>query len=275
MNEPHDTIRPLTSPEDYDACIALQEETWGRGFSELVPPSLLHVGQFLGGVTAGAFSEDGTLDAFVFGLTGVRDGELVHWSTQLAVRGSIRDEGLGTRLKRYQRRVLLERGVRKMYWTLDPLQARNAHVSFSKLGIVVREYLRDMYPRSKSPLHRGIGTDRFLALWLLDSARVEARVERGEADPGSKAGDGVPAALEASGGGGLAEPREPRLDLDAPRVTVAIPTDISVIMDASIELAVAWRHATRAALTHYLERGYEVQEALRGEPVSRYLLVRS
>jgi predicted GNAT superfamily acetyltransferase len=260
--------------DELRACVSLQEEIWGREFGEIVPPSMLMIAGMLGGVTAGAFDENGVLDAFVFGLTGVKDAELVHWSDMLAVRGGVRDRGLGGELKRFQRRVLLERGIRKMFWTVDPLQARNAHLCFAKLGVVVREYIRDMYPLSASPLHRGIGTDRFLSLWLLDSTRVNDRVEGREEGPDIEVSDGVPVALDARASGALPEPGEPRLDLDEERLTVAIPADISRIMSESMDLAVQWRTATRAALTHYLERGWEVREALRGESVSRYLLVR-
>ncbi len=273
MSASRHTIRPLEGMDELHACVALQEETWGHGFAERVAPSMLKIAGMLGGVAAGAFDESGTLTGFVFGLTGVRDGEVVHWSDMLAVRRGVRDQGLGEELKRYQRSVLMERGVQKVFWTVDPLQARNAHLNFSKLGIVVREYVPDMYGQSDSPLHRGIGTDRFVALWLLDSDRVRRRVEGRERGPGSEVAQGVPAALDARSAGGWVEPDEPRLDLDAERVTVAIPSDISAIMGESTDLAVAWRSATRTALRHYLGSGWEVREALRDEHVSRYLLV--
>ena len=64
-------LRALESVDDYRACVALQEEVWGDGFSERVPMAILKVGQQLGGVSAGAFDERGRLDGFVFGLTGL------------------------------------------------------------------------------------------------------------------------------------------------------------------------------------------------------------
>lgn len=268
-------VRPLRGIDELRACVALQEETWGHGFSERVPPSVLKVAQMVGGVAAGAFDDEGVLNAFVFGLTGMRDGEIVHWSDMLAVRRGLRDHGLGMLLKRYQRSFLLERGIRTVLWTVDPLQARNAHLGFARLGIVVREYVHDMYGQSDSPLHRGIGTDRFVALWLLDSPRVVGRVEDGLPGPETDALGGLPPALDVRTDRLLPEPGEPRLDLDEERVTVAIPSDISEIMAESMDLAVLWREATRAALVHYLERGYEVREALRGERASRYVLVRT
>jgi predicted GNAT superfamily acetyltransferase len=269
------TIRPLETIEELHACVALQEETWGHGFSERVPPAILKVAQILGGVSSGAWDDRGTLVGFVFGMTGVRDGEVVHWSDMLAVRRGLRDTGLGAELKAYQRRVLLERGVQTMYWTFDPLQSRNAYLNFSKLGIVVREYARDMYGETDSPLHRGIGTDRFIALWRMGSERATRRIEQGERGPVAAAhADDAVALAEADPASGLPRPGAPRTGLDAPRVRIAIPADISEVMATSMDLAVAWREATRAAITHYLDRGYEVRELLRGARTSDYLLTR-
>ena len=238
---------------------------------------MLKVAQMLGGVAAGAWGPDGSLDGFVFGVTGVKDGEVVHWSDMLAVRRGIRDSGLGTRLKSYQRDALMERGIRKMFWTFDPLQSRNAYVNFSKLGIVVREYARDMYGETDSPLHRGIGTDRFIALWLMDSERVVRRMSGAARGPRPEAGEGVPVVLgegPTTADTRHPQPDEPRLDVDEDRVRIAIPADISAVMASSMELAVAWREATRSALVHYLGRGYEVRELLRGPRTSDYLLKR-
>jgi predicted GNAT superfamily acetyltransferase len=268
-------IRPFRTIEEFHDCVALQEETWGHGFSERVAPAILKVAQILGGVSAGAYDDDGSLVGFVFGMTGVRNGEVVHWSDMLAVRRGIRDTGLGTRLKAYQRETLLERGVTKMYWTFDPLQSRNAYLNFSKLGIVVREYARDMYGQTDSPLHRGIGTDRFIALWLMDTERVARRVGGAERGPDANQAGAAPSALEEKPGGApLPEPGVPDLTLEGSDVRVAVPSDISEIMATSMDLAVAWREATRSALTHYLAHGFEVREFLRGQRTSHYLLIR-
>lgn len=279
-------IRPLESVEDYRACVGLQEEVWGVGFSERVPMAILKVGRELGGVSAGAFDEEGRLDGFVFGLTGLHaDGGLLHWSDMLAVRAGMEGRGLAVRLKAFQRDEVLARGIQRMAWTFDPLRARNAHLNLTKLGAVVREYRRDMYGQTDSELHRGIGTDRFLALWALDSDRVvrrlrgaltDARDGRGPSEPV----DGVGSrALDAHTGEGteLPRPGTPRLGLDAPRVAAAIPTDIGSVMARDPGLAVAWRDATRATFSHYLERGYEVRELVRarsGESWATYVMER-
>jgi predicted GNAT superfamily acetyltransferase len=242
-------IRPLASIEDYRACVALQEETWGVGFSERVSPAILKVAQILGGVSSGAFTDDG--------------------------RPELRDTGLGRRLKAYQRREVVSRGVEKMLWTFDPLRSRNAHLNITRLGAVVREYAVDMYGDTDSPLHRGIGTDRFIALWLLTSSRVEDRVgaiEAGSIRLPTTPDPTAPLALAADESRPWPRPGDPLLSLGNDAVRVAIPADIGPLMEDDPSLARAWREATRAAFVHYLGRGFEVREFGRGTTVSTYEL---
>ena len=96
-------IRPLATHGERADAVRLQEDTWGVGFTERVPAAILMVGTKIGGVSAGAFTPDGQLLGFVFGLTGLRDGRLVHWSDMLAVRPEAQRRGLGAALKWYQR----------------------------------------------------------------------------------------------------------------------------------------------------------------------------
>jgi len=269
------TFRPFASLEDYEACTELQEKVWGRGFSEKVSAAILMIANRLGGLAAGAFDEEGALQGFVFGLSGVMDGKLVHWSDMLAVRSEGRDRGLGTRLKRYQREVLLERGVREMRWTFDPLQGRNAHVNFSKLGIVCREYVEDMYGETDSPLHRGIGTDRLVAVWDMNSKRVESRLAKGVGGPSMEGLSDPPQILPVLEGGVFPSPGSPILGLKDPRLLLAVPGVIDAMMEGDMSMAIRWRKATREAFDHYFSRGYEAREFLRGEGVSYYLLVAS
>ncbi len=97
------TIRPFASLEEFKECVRFQEEIWGEDFSELVAVAVLKVSQRLGGIASGAYDGEGGLAGFVFGMTGVQAGQIVHWSDMLAVRPELQDTGLGTRLKAYQR----------------------------------------------------------------------------------------------------------------------------------------------------------------------------
>ena len=267
------TLRSLSSPGDCHACVALQEDVWGAGFLEKVPPSLLLLANELGGVAAGAFDGRGGLQGFVFGLPGWVDGEVVHWSDMLAVRREWRGRGLGRALKLYQRQVSLDRGILRMHWTFDPLQGRNAHLNFSKLGIVSREYRLDMYGETGSFLHRGVGTDRMVATWELDSRRVEGRLEGAHPPPGPQGVRGVPRAVEVEEVEGFPVPASPVPGLADPRVLVPVPADLEEMMAARMALAVRWRQVTREVFLRYLSLGYEVREFLRGDLVSEYLLV--
>jgi len=269
-------IRPFRTMEECHECVALQEDTWGHGFSERVAPAILKVGQILGGVSSGAYDEDGRLVGFVFGLTGLRDGEVVHWSDMLAVRPEIRDAGLGRRLKAYQRDEVMALGIEKMFWTFDPLQSRNAHLNLTRLGAVIREYRIDMYGQTDSPLHRGIGTDRFVPLWQLPTDRVAGRVVNDPShafDLASIDPNAIGVVLDASiRSDALPVPGRVDLGLEHEWLSVAIPSDVGSLMERDLGLAQAWRAATRNALTHYLQSGYEVREFARGHRTSKYLL---
>src|SRR5262249_9654440 len=98
----------------------------------------------------------------VFGVTGIRDGVLAHWSHMLGVREAARNAGVGRMLKEYQRRALAPLGIARIYWTFDPLQAKNAYFNIHRLGATVREYGPGMYGDTGSPLHLGLPTDRLI-----------------------------------------------------------------------------------------------------------------
>jgi chorismate synthase len=244
------TFRPFASLADYAAGVELQRATWGRHFSDVVPLSVLKVTQKAGGIAAGAFSSDGRLLAFVYGLAGWVEGRPFHWSHMLAVDAGARDHGLGTRLKLYQREILLAAGVGEVHWTFDPLEARNAHLNFNHLGTEVAEYVEDMYAGEEgSELFAGIGTDRFILSWKIAGERVAGAL----ADRRTGAEEPFRAAP-------VVNPDARIADLpDAPRVRVEIPRSIQDFKAEHPDAAPAWRASTRRAFEHYLARGYRVE----------------
>jgi chorismate synthase len=269
-------LRRLSSSEDYEECVRLQEETWGGGFAEHVPASILMVGQRIGGVTAGAFDERGHMIGFVFGLTGVKEGRLVHWSDMLAVRKDARGLGLGKALKIYQRDLLIPLGVEEIYWTYDPLVARNAHLNLDRLGAEIDEYVVEMYPDdAQSDLHRGIGMDRFIVAWRIRSERVN-RFLAGTPDQLPKAVLDAPVVNATLGLNGRCSPSEGELK-SLPAVKVEIPSDIHAVRNESMDMARGWRVSTRKAFVHYLGKGYEVKGFVRDTSSGRcfYILLKS
>jgi predicted GNAT superfamily acetyltransferase len=241
-------LRDLRTHNEYEQCVSLQRATWGEDFREVVPPAMLMIAQKVGGVLAGAFDPADRLDGFVFGITGFDGSVPVHWSHMLAVRADLRDRGIGRRLKLYQRDRLRRMGVERMYWSFDPLVARNAHFNLDRLRVRVVEYVPDMYgddPMSR--LDSVIGTDRFVVEWLLGSAA--------EAAPPASVSSAAP--IVTADVTGNRDARQPDLPQDD-EVRVEIPRDIHALKQESPEVAAAWRKTTRRALLHYLGRGYAV-----------------
>ena len=265
-------IRPLLTHDELRACVELQRETWGAAFSDVVPASILKVSQRIGGVAAGAFAEDGRMLGFVYGMTGVERGRLVHWSDMLAVRPEARDFGLGRKLKDYQRRQILAMGVEIMYWTYDPLVSRNAHLNFNVLGAHAVEYVQDMYGNTDSELHRGIGTDRFIVGWPTSDADVRTRiaiVSNVIADPARRSAPVLnkdPESADAPPAGDGA----PVPDC----VRIAIPLDLYDLLQTNPSLAERWRASTRAAFLRTVCREHDVDGFFVDEKAARgyYLL---
>jgi chorismate synthase len=263
------TIRDLQSQADFDACFQLQADTWGADYAELVPRSVLRLSQKLGGISAGAFDDSGRMVGLVFGIPGVEDRVVVHWSDMLAVRPEFQNRGLGEALKRYQRAALLERGVHRMYWSFDPLEARNAYFNFVRLGVTAREYTRDFYGESKSPLHAGLGTDRLIVRWDLDSERVSARLNRKPMKTVASA-DVVNPTFSRDG---MLHSSAPRLE-DANAVRIAVPAGIQELKKQDPALAREWREHTRAAFEFYLGKKLIVADFERTPEGGNYILTR-
>lgn len=267
-------IRPLEGQAEYRACVELQELTWGAGFGEGVPPTILQLSQKLGGVASGAFDRSGSLVGFVFGLTGWVDGRSVHWSDMLAVHPDARGRGLGEALKRHQRERLLESGVTLAQWTYDPLEARNGRINLSRLGATAGEYVRDFYGQGVSVLHEGIGTDRLIVDWELDSERVGRRLGGVDPVPTFAGFEDVPRLNRPFLRSGLPDCEPLDGDREEPRLLVAVPAEVQAVKRADAALARHWRSVTREAFEGYLPRGYRAMEAFRDRHFGYYLLVR-
>jgi chorismate synthase len=247
------TIRRVQSTDEYEACVRMQHAIWGEDFTEIVPATMLKVTQQIGGVTAGAFDATGRLLGFVFGMMGAMEGKLVHWSDLLAVHPDARNKGLGRRLKLFQRELLRPLGVDRMFWTYDPLVAKNAYLNIVRLGARPAEYVVDMYGAdTHSALHGGIGTDRFIVAW--DLTNEGGANKAGSAAANDAAAREAPLAntLEVGGARGASTAAELP---DADVVRVEVPADIDAVIDRDISTAAGLRESTRRVFTHYLDRG--------------------
>jgi predicted GNAT superfamily acetyltransferase len=259
------SIRPLTSLADCTECVDLQREVWGFDQEEIVPASLLHVVDYVGGVAAGAFDADGTLLGFVFGISGIHEGELSHWSHMLGVRESARNMGVGRMLKEHQRSVLAERNVARIFWTFDPLMAKNAYFNLNRLGAEVVEYSPNMYGTTASPLHLGLPTDR-LVVCLTTADHPTPQLA-------------LPADEEMLVLTPFPRPRDRVLKAgdDSPDIIlIEMPADILEVLGRAPAVAATWRMSVRESFQWALDNDYSARGVHRSAASGRsfYVMVR-
>ncbi len=257
-------VRTITTLSEFQACVELQEDVWGPGFTDRVPASLLHVAADIGGVVIGAFQR-GVLIGMVFGVAGFDGGERVHWSHMLAVRGSARDLGVGRTLKEAQRETLAQRGVTRMSWTFDPLVAKNAFLNLNRLGARVVRYVNDMYGTSTSPLHHGTPTDRLIV--TVDTRATAPMHTVIDCEPQRQPMLTITLSADDVAVNTAVPP---------PSLWIEVPSDVQRVREHAPEAVAAWRLAVRNHFTWALDHGYEVQALERDVNASRafYLLSR-
>jgi predicted GNAT superfamily acetyltransferase len=268
-------IRPLTTIEDCRHVAALERTIWGYTSAEdVVPPPVLMVSIKRGGILLGAFDAAGAMKGFVYSLPAIKHGRTTQWSHMMGVTPDAREAGLGRRLKLAQRDAALGMGIDLIEWSYDPLQAVNAHLNFSKLGVIVEHYVENLYGESSSPLHAGTPTDRFIAEWRLREPHVERRLaSHGQPIARDKSVASAPVVNPSPPGDGWRLPGQADLELDARRLLVEIPIGFSAMLESQPQLALEWRLSTRQIFPTYFARGYRIVDFFLSPAAGRYLMV--
>jgi predicted GNAT superfamily acetyltransferase len=269
-------IRNIETLAEMRAVEELQREVWGD--EDVVPLTHLIAAREVGGILVGAFDGE-VMAGFVYGFIGQEGAHGVIHSHMLAVKPGFRDRSLGYRLKLAQREQALSAGFERITWTFDPLQSRNAHLNFGRLGVVADSYRIDFYgAESPSALHRHIGTDRLWVTWLLKSERVRRRLESGPTPEQPAPAMARPVTLVEADGAGAPVLKERAEGLKGEPALIEIPGDIGSLQQYDPGLAVRWREATRHAFTEALASAYIVEEFYRldrnGQRLGAYLLRR-
>lgn len=264
-------IRDLKSIDEMRRVEDLQQEVWGFGDREIVPWGVMVAACEVGAILIGAYDGD-RLVGFVYGFIGFEDGEVTLHSHMAAVSREYRDQNLGYRLKLAQRERALARGIKRITWTFEPLQSRNAHFNFAKLGVEAADYKINFYGAETAILLDGIGTDRLWVSWAIESERVRRRIGGEQSEPARgterrlvwKTGDDRPQ-------------RDESIDLgEGSDLLIEIPIEIGDLQRRDPGLAVAWREQTRWGFTRAIAAGYIVAEFTRSEErgAGAYLLAR-
>jgi len=292
-------IRDLRTIDELNQLRAVEKEVWGMAEDDAMPLTIAVALKAAGNIFIGAFEQhDGgrhgaaekspkektgreklekskaekpekeKLVGFAFGFLGREHGQTTIHSHMLAVLDDYRHLDLGTKLKHAQRERALAMGIHEMTWTFDPLQSRNAHFNFAKLGALSDTYKVDFYgPETSSMLHRN-GTDRLWVRWLLSSRRVRDRIAG--KSPRIEALDALRLLAPLVRFDGKGKPVRAELGeaLARERVSIEIPGDILGVEAADMDLAREWREATRWAFRESLKAGFYVSEfcrSLRGQ----------
>ncbi len=276
-------IRDLKSIDDLSQLKAVEKEVWAMADDDALPLTLAIALKTAGNIFVGAFDQDNEkekLVGFAFGFLGREHGQTTIHSHMLAVLDAYRHLDLGSRLKQAQRERAMSMGVHEMTWTFDPLQSRNAHFNFFKLGVVSDTYKVDFYgPETSSVLHRN-GTDRLWVRWILNSRRVRDRLAGKSTNARAETLDALRlltplVRFDPNGQPGRADLTE---SLARQRVSIEVPGDILEVERTDASLAREWRETTRWAFRGAIKAGFVVAEfcrSIRGQQgPGAYLLQR-
>ncbi|MGP3963657.1 GNAT family N-acetyltransferase [Nonomuraea sp. 3N208] len=149
------------------------------------------------------------------------------------VTGALMSRGIGYALKLHQRDWCLERGLKKITWTFDPLVRRNARFNLVKLGAMPKAYLEDFYGAMTDAINEGDVSDRLLAVWQVaqeDQGRRDVQVET------------LPVLL------GSEDERPVVTGVQGDVVLVGTPHDIEALRRTNPAAAKEWRTALRTVL---------------------------
>ena len=248
---------PELSATERDALARVLDRVWGRDVAaqgSVISGEILWATSHAGAQVTAAYAGDELVGGTATFLGRDADGPLLHSHlTGVLPRGAGR--GIGWALKQHQRAWALQRGIRRVVWTYDPLVRRNAVFNLVRLGVRPVAFLRDLYGPMADARNAGLPTDRLLVQWDLHDPRVVQAASGRHAEPRieglRRAGAEVVLDVDAHGAP-LATPA------DAPRQLARIPADIEGIRADDPERAAAWGAALRATVGRGLDRGMRV-----------------
>ncbi len=149
---------------------------------------------------------------------------------------------VGYAVKMHQRAWALDRGVRTISWTFDPLVSRNAYFNLQKLGATAEEYMPNFYGGMHDGINGGDETDRLLVRWGLEAPR--------QALPGTQE------AVIALGRTADGDPVVGSADGDT--LLVAVPSDVETLRATDSAKARRWRCAVREVLVALMADGARI-----------------
>ena len=254
-------FRDLHTADEFRQVMDLEAQVWGfTDLNDMVTLPVFTITVKRGAILVGAFDPADRMVGFVYSIVGMKAGrQVLQWSHMLGVLPEYRNSGLGRALKLAQRDRALAQGYELVEWTYDPLQAMNAHLNFTKLGVVAEEYHRNVYGDSTSVLHKGTPTDRLVAQWWIARPHVARRVA-----PGSPLAVTTHELAQAAPVNLTHPAQKWRANADLflaraeRRLVLEIPMGFTDMQREAPALALEWRMQTRELFETYFSKGYRV-----------------
>jgi predicted GNAT superfamily acetyltransferase len=255
------SIVELTELQDLRELAELFAVVWGRPGEPAIDSDVLKALAHSGNYVSGAYADRRLVGGLVGWFGGMPPHELHLHSHILGVVAGSEAHGVGFELKQHQRRWCLERGVKVVEWTTDPLVRRNGYFNLTKLGARARQYVVNVYGVMTDEINAGEESDRLLISWRLDSQSAEAAAPGRRPEPklDELLRDGAATVLSVGQAG---EPVA-AASLSARVLLCQVPDDIVALRRSDPALARSWRIALRKAFTNAIASGYEVGGATR------------
>ena len=265
-------FRDLHTADEFRQVMDLEARVWGfTDLNDMVTLPVFTITVKRGAILVGAFDAAGRMVGFVYSIVGMKSGrQVLQWSHMLGVLPEYRNSGLGRSLKLAQRDRAVAQGYELIEWTYDPLQAMNAHLNFTKLGVVAEEYHRNVYGESTSVLHKGTPTDRLVTQWWIARPHVVRRVTPGDTIDVKthELADAAPVNVTHPALKWLAN-SDLFLARDDRRLVLEIPMGFTELQREAPALALEWRLQTREVFETYLHKGYRVVDFHLDRPHAR------
>lgn len=243
-------VRRLDTLDGVRAAEALFSEVWRSPGKPPLSAEVMRAVEHVGGYVTGAYDGHRMLAASSGFLALAGDGRVVLHSHISGVLPDAQGRRLGWALKQHQRAWALERGIKTITWTFDPLVRRNAWFNLAKLGASGVEYLVDFYGPMDDGLNRGEPTDRLFTQWDLLAPTAVAATAGGTV---VRDGAEVTLVLDERDGWPVA------VESPTPGATlIRLPADVEKLRNEVPAAASAWRMAVRDALAPLLDAGRRV-----------------
>ena len=234
-------VKRIQEIEDFKQLTEIQKSAWRFTDLDTEPHHLMTRVQKYGGLVHGLYV-DGVLSGYTYATIGKWEGTYFIYSHQAAVRKEHQSRGYGFLLKKAQREEVLKMGYDLMRWNFDPLESMNAYFNFHRLGVISREYERNIYGVGESGLHKGLPTDRLIASWHLTSDRVVEKMK----------GKGASIIEEI--------PLEELENFSRDTTYIEIPKDIRSLKQRNMNEAIEWRAKTRNLFEKAFQKGYIAED---------------